>query len=197
MLRAGRIFGALGLFLALGAAAPATAQSALPSPAIVVVDMMQIMRNSKAAKNVQAQVQADMNAYTKEVSKREEELKNLNDQLERQRTALAPEIFAAKSQEYQQRYTTLDRDVQTKRQAMQQSYSEAMTKVELAALQIVADVARERKANMVVAKAALLYMADGIDVTAEVTRRLDEKLPTMAVNLPKEGGEAAKPQGKK
>lgn len=50
---------------------------------------------------------------------------------------------------------------------------------------------------MVVAKAALLYMADGINVTAEVTRRLDEKLPTMAVNLPKEGGEAAKPQGKK
>ncbi len=49
-----------------------------------------------------------------------------------------------------------------KRQAMQQSYSEAMTKVENVALQIIADVAKERKANMVVAKAALLYL-DGRD----------------------------------
>jgi Skp family chaperone for outer membrane proteins len=159
--------------------------------------MTQIMRDSKAAKDVQAQVQTEMNAYTKEVSKREDDLKRLSDQLERQRTALAPEVFATRSQEYQQRYTALDHDVQTKRQAMQQSYSEAMTKVENMALQIISDVARERKANMVVAKAALLYMADGIDVTAEVTHRLDEKLPALAVNLPKEGAEAAKPPGKK
>ena len=190
--------GGIGLaFALLLAPVAAAAQAALPTPAIVVVDMMQIMRDAKAAKDVQAQVQNDMNAYTKEVSKREDDLKHLSDQLERQRTALAPDVFAAKSQEYQQRYTALDHDVQTKRQAMQQTYSDAMTKVETMALQIIADVARERKANMVVAKAALLYMADGIDVTAEVTRRLDEKLPTMVVNLPKEGAETPKPQGTK
>ena len=77
--------------------------------------------------------------------------------------------------------------MQTKRQALQQTYNEAMTKVENAALQIIADVAKERKANMVVAKAALLYMEDGLDVTAEVTQRLDAKLPTMPVELPKAG----------
>jgi Skp family chaperone for outer membrane proteins len=196
-MRRARRIGWLGLALLWLAPAVALAQAALPAPAIVVVDMMQIMRDAKAAKDVQAQVQAEMNAYTKEVSAREEDLKRLSDQLERQRSALAPEVFAAKSQEYQQRYTALDHDVQTTRQAMQQTYSEAMTRVETMALQIVADVAKERKANMVVAKAALLYMADGIDVTAEVTQRLDEKLPTMAVNAAKEGGEAAKPQGKK
>ena len=192
---AGRIWGAAALFLALGTAAEA--QSKLPPPAIVVVDMMEIMRDAKAAKNVQTQVQDEMNAYTKEVARREDELKQLSDQLERQRTALAPDVFAARSQEYQQRYTALDHDVQGKRQAMQQSYSEAMTKIENTALQIVADVARERNANMVVAKAALLYMADGIDVTAEVTRRLDAKLPSVAVNLPKEEGQAPKPPGRK
>ena len=196
-MRRARRIGWLGLALLWLAPAVALAQASLPAPAIVVVDMMQIMRDAKAAKDVQAQVQAEMNAYTKEVSAREEDLKRLSDQLERQRSALAPEVFAAKSQEYQQRYTALDHDVQTTRQAMQQTYSEAMTRVETMALQIVADVAKERKANMVVAKAALLYMADGIDVTAEVTQRLDEKLPTMAVNAAKEGGEAAKPQGKK
>jgi outer membrane protein len=183
---------ALGLALA---ASSATAQQALPAPAIVVVDMTQIMRDAKAAKDIQAQVEKEMNAYSKDVSQQETGLKNLRDELERQRTVLAPEIFNARSQEYQQRYAALDRDVQTKRQEMQQSYSEAMTKVETAALQIIADVAKERRANMVVAKAALLYMGDALDVTPEVTRRLDEKFPSMAVGLPKVGGEiAAKPK---
>src|SRR6185437_8432040 len=173
----------------------ATAQQALPAPAVVVVDMTQIMRDAKAAKDIQAQVEKEMNAYSKDVSQQETGLKNLRDELERQRTVLAPEIFNAKSQEYQQRYAALDRDVQTKRQEMQQSYSEAMTKVETAALQIIADVAKERRANMVVAKAALLYMGDALDVTPEVTRLLDEKFPSMAVSLPKPGSEiAAKPK---
>lgn len=186
-----------GALLVLAAAHAAAAQPALPAPAVVVVDMMQIMRDAKAAREVQAQVEGEMTAYSKEVSKREEDLKNLRDQLERQRTVLAPDAFNAKSQEYQQRYTALDRDVQSKRQGMQQGYSEAMTRIENAALQIVADVAKERKANMVVAKAALLYLADGLDVTAEVTRRLDEKLPTMAVNPPKESGPATAPAVRK
>ena len=179
---------AAALSLALSAA---SAQPASPSPVVVVVDMTQIMRDAKAAKEIQSQIETEMNAYSREVSQQENGLKTLRDELERQRTVLAPEVFNGKSQEYQQRYAALDRDVQSKRQEMQQSYSEAMTKVETAALQIVADVAKERKANMVVSKAALLYMEDGLDVTPEVTRRLDEKLPSMTVPLPQAGAELA------
>ena len=186
----GRLVLPVALALVL-AAAGASAQQALPAPAMVVVDMTQIMRDAKAAKDIQAQVEKEMTAYSTQVSQQETGLKNLRDELERQRTVLAPEVFNVKSQEYQQRYAALDRDVQTKRQEMQQSYSEAMTKVETAALQIIADVAKERRANMVVAKAALLYMDDALDVTPEVTRRLDEKFPAMAVNLPKAGSEIA------
>ncbi len=189
-----RTWAALACVVALSApvaAPPAWAQQGLPQPALVVVDMTQIMRDSKAAKDIQAQVQKEMDSYSREVSLKENDLKVLQDDLERQRTVLAPEVFSVRSQDYQRRYSALDREVQVKRQEMQQNYSDAMTKVEGVALQIVADVAKERKANMVVAKAALLYMDDGLDVTAEVTKRLDDKVPTMAVNLPPLGDAAA------
>jgi len=190
-----RFAGAIVLALALAACeARAAAQQPLPTPVVVVVDMVQIMRDAKAAKEIQAQVDKEMNAYKQEVQKREDELRAMRTELERQRTVLAPEVFNVRSQEYQRQYAALDSDVQAKQRAMQQSYGDAMTKVENVALQIIADVAKERKANMVVAKAALLYMDDGLDVTAEVTRRLNEKVPTMAVNLPKLGGEGAAAQ---
>jgi outer membrane protein len=173
------------------ALARAAAQAPLPPPVVIVVDMTQIMRDAKAAKDIQSQVETEMNAYSKEVSQKEAELKTMRDDLERQRTALAPEVFNVRSQDYQQKYAALDREVQNKRQEMQQTYSEAMTKVENVGLQIVADLAKERKADMVVAKAALLYMNDGMDMTAEVTKRLDAKLPSMPVNLAKAPGAVA------
>src|ERR1700733_14409619 len=87
------------------------AEPAPPSPVIVVVDMTQIMREAKAAKDVQSQVEAAMNVYSKLVAQRETDLKNLRDELERQRTVLAPDVFNVRSQDYQQRYAALDHDV--------------------------------------------------------------------------------------
>src|SRR5665213_2518614 len=147
-----RLVALVALCFVAATASLARAQQALPTPSVVVVDMTQIMHDAKAAKDIQAQIEKEMNAYSSEVSGQENNLKSLRDDLERQRTVLATDAFNTKSQEYQQRYAALDRDVQLKRQEMQQNYSEAMTKVETAALQIIADVAKERKANMVLAK---------------------------------------------
>lgn len=182
-------FGGVGAALALLvvgmlAAAPLHAQQ-LPTPAIIIVDLTHILREAKAAKDVQAQLDKETASYSKEVSQQENELQKLRDELERQRTVLSPEVFNAKSREFQQRYDALDRSVQGRRQAFQQSYNEAMTKVESAALQIIADIAKERKANLVLAKPAVLFEVDGLDVTTEAIGRLDQKLPAVAVNLPK------------
>jgi outer membrane protein len=193
--RLGAWFSGVLLTVALfSTALPAVAQQQVPAPVIIVVDITQILRDAKAAKDVQSQLEKETTAYSKRVAEEENDLKRTRDDLERQRTVLAPDVFNARSQEYQQRYGALDHDVQAKRQALQQTYSESMTKVENAAMQIVSDIAKERKANMVLAKAALLYQTDGLDITAEVTRRLDEKLPTMVVTLPKDGDAAAAPK---
>jgi Skp family chaperone for outer membrane proteins len=175
-----------------GAAARAQAQAAAaPVPNIIIVDITQILRESKAAKDVQAQLDKETVAYSKEVSRQENDLQKIRDDLERQRTVLSQDAFTAKTREYQQRFDALDKSVQAKRQGLQQSYNEAMGKVENAALQIIADLAKERGANLVLAKAAVLFEASGLDVTQEAIGRLDQKLPSVAVNLPKDGDAAA------
>jgi hypothetical protein len=59
-----------------------------------------------------------------------------------------------------------------------------MTKVETTALQIISDIAAERKANLVVAKAAVLFEASELDITQEVIKRLDVKLPQVQLAAP-------------
>jgi len=161
----------------------ARAQDVAP-PVIITVDVQQILRDSLVAKGIQAQMDQRTERYTKEVTSQENELQKTQNELEQQRTTLAPEAFNAKMRDFQQRYDTLDNRVQATRQALQQSYNDAMTKVENTALQIIADIAAERKANLVVAKAAVLFEAPELDITQEVIKRLDTRLPQVQLAEP-------------
>jgi Skp family chaperone for outer membrane proteins len=151
---------------------------------IVTVDVQQILRDSLVAKDVQAQMAQRTDRYTKEVSNQENDLQKTQEELEKERTTLAPDAFNVKMRDFQRRYDTLDNRVQATRQALQQSYNDAMTKVENTALQLIADIAAERKANLVVAKAAVLFEAPELDITQDVIKRLDVKLPQVQLATP-------------
>jgi Skp family chaperone for outer membrane proteins len=130
------------------------------------------------------------------VAQQEDELQKGGAELERQRTVLAPELYNTRARELQQRYDTLGKSVQAKRQALQQSLNEAMDKVKGGALEVIADIVKERRADLVLQKQAVVFEAEGMDVTAEAITRLDKKLPAVPVNLPKpeDGGPRAPPK---
>lgn len=185
----GRVATFLLLCLLAFAAIPARAQApaAPPATVIVIADINQILHDAKSAKEVQSQIDHAMADFSKQVSSSENELQKMRDDLERERNTLSPDAFNAKTHEYQQRFDALDRSVQAQRQALQKSYNDAMTKIENTALQIIAQIAGEHKANMVLTRAAVLFAANNLDITAEVTKELDAKLPTMTVKLPAPG----------
>jgi outer membrane protein len=178
--------------------APLRAQSPLPAPVILIVDLQQILQDAKAAKGVQAIINQEYSSYTKEVAQQEDELQKARADLERQRTVLAPDAFNTRARDLQQRYDELGQVVQGRRQSLQQSLNEAMAQVKNAALQVIADIVKERKANLVIEKQAVVFEAEGMDVTADAVARLDQKLTSVPVNLPKPDGEGtAKPTDRK
>jgi len=183
-MRFGTSFGAaVALGLTVLSPLPAHSQQ-LPAPVIVSVDVQQILRDSLVAKDVQAQMSQRTERYTKEVTDQENELQKTQEELEKERSTLVPDAFNTKMRDFQRRYDALDNRVQATRQALQQSYNDAMTKVENTALQIISDIAAERKANLVVAKAAVLFEAPELDITQEVIKRLDVKLPQVQLAAP-------------
>lgn len=182
-------------FCALLAAAPVSAaeKSALV-PAILVVDLPQVLHASKAGQGVQNTVSQAMQAYSKEVARQEDDLQRMRADLERQHTALSQTALDAKAKALQLRYQELNRDVQTRRQAMQQAYNDAMVKVEKAALDIVGELAKERGANLVVLKQAVVFSPNSSDITTDVLARLDKNLASVNVTIPKTEGTAANPR---
>jgi len=183
---------AVSVCLALAPALAQTAAGPPPAPVIVMVDMQQLVYNSKAGKGIQGQMDKQRQTFSKEVAQQEDDLQKARAELERQRATLAPDQFEAKGRQFQQRLQELDRSVQAKQKAWQAVYSEAMNKVEEGALQVVAEIAAEHQANMVIQKAAVIFGKDGFDITTDAMQRLDQRLPAVALNQPKPV-ETAKP----
>jgi Skp family chaperone for outer membrane proteins len=176
-----------------------TAATAPPTPVIVMVDMQQLVYSSKAGKGIQAQMEKQRQTFSKEVALQEDELQKTRAEIERQRSTLPPDQFEAKGRQFQQRLQELDRNVQAKQRAWQQVLNEAVGKVQDVALQVVAEIANERHANLVMQKAAVIVAKDGYDITDDAMLRLDQRLPAVTVNQPKpvdvsKAAEPAKPK---
>lgn len=171
-------------------AAPAAADKALV-PTILIVDLPQVLRASKAGKGVQTALGEESQTYSKEVARQEDDLQRMRSDLERQRTVLSQQAYEAKAKAFQLHLKELDTAVQAKRQAMQKAYYDAMSKIETATRDVIANLAKERGANLVVLKQAVILSPDASDITNEVLARLDKNLASVPISMPKTDTAAA------
>lgn len=165
-------------------AQPAPAAVQIPAPVVVMVDMQQLIYGSKAGKGVQAELEQRREAFSKEVAAQEDQIHKAQSELDRQRSVLAPDAMDAQNRELQRQIEALDRVVKSTEQTWQQGHTDAMNKVEDEALRVVAEIAAERGANLVLQKAAVIFSKDGFDITADALTRLDQRLPAVTLNLP-------------
>ena len=185
LLRAGIV--PLVSFVLLGAA-PGYAQ-AQPTPAappalnVLVVDVQSLLQNSKSAKMVRQQIEQKRSEYAKEISQQEDVLRRERDALQRQQASLSAEALNQKGRDFQQKVNELDRGVQGKRQALERSNAEALESIQGVMLKIITELAKERKANLVLQRSELVLFDQSFDVTDQVLLKLDEQLPTLTVNF--------------
>ena len=163
---------------------PAPPPSTAPMPlTVMVVDVQALLQNSKSAKMVRGQIEQKRNEYTKEISHQEEALRAERDALQRQQASMSADALNQKGREFQQKVNDLERNVQGKRQALEKSNGEALSKIQEQMLKIIADIAKDRKANLVFQRADLVLFDQSFDVTDEVLQKLDELMPTLTVDF--------------
>lgn len=186
-----RIFGlrwiaAAALAVLCGLAVPAGAEEAKPaaSPAIAVIDVQLILRNSLAMKAVRDQIEVQRKNFQAEITAEENKLRQAGQDLEKQRAVLSAEAYAQKQREMQQRVSEVQTRVQNRRRQLDQAFSGAANKFQDTLIAVVSDMAKESGYTLVLAKAQVVYVTPTMDVTAKALDRLNKKLPTLQVNVP-------------
>jgi outer membrane protein len=188
----------LAMTIAAGAAmaglpARAADQPLVQPVAVLVVDMQRVLQESKAGKMIQSQMQQQVSTYQKSLAKQDQDLAATQQDLQRQQSMLAQDAFAAKVKEFEQRVADASKRAQEAQQNLSESRNEAVGKVDTAMLQVIDGLAKERGANLILNRGAVVMFDVRMDVSDEVIKRLDEKLPavTVSFNRPAGGAPAA------
>jgi Skp family chaperone for outer membrane proteins len=188
-------------FLAIVATAIYFACAVVPASAqglsgVAVVDIQHIMRESAAAKSIQGQIEKLRSSYQQEITKQENELRSAEQELNRQRTLVSPDAFNERRRQFEQRVGNLQKDVQSRKRALDQSFSSAMRTVENSLRGIIEQMVSERKLTLVLIKSQTVYSAPELEMTDEVMKRLNAKLPSVKVPPPKPQQQNPPPKAK-
>src|SRR5690606_456629 len=125
------------------------------------------------------------NELQTEIQKEQEALRTAQNELAKKQSLLAPEAFAEERRKFEQRVVGVQQMVQTRRRALEDSQNLAMGKVEETLNGIVIEMAKERGYTIVLRRSQVVIVDDTLDITEEVLKRLNGKLPTVKVEAPK------------
>jgi Skp family chaperone for outer membrane proteins len=174
------------------AAAPAVVGPALVAPTVAVVDMQRVLRESAAGRSIQSQLDAESRKFRDQVTRLEDDLKNGENELRRQRSVLSPDAVNEQAQALQRKQADAQRMVQERQEALQKGQNDAVNVVGDNMRDIVQQLAGERRIGMVLRKELVITMSDkNMDITDDVIQRLNTKLPSVTVTIPAPGATAA------
>jgi outer membrane protein len=170
-------------FIALLATALLAASPALADTNVGVVNIGKIMKDSKAATSVRNQLQAKQKSFQNELDSKEKALLAEDQALVKQKDSADKAAFEKKVKEFREKAAKEQRGVQEKKAQLDKAFTAALEDIQKNVLDITKQVAGEKKLNLVLSNTQVLYTEDALDITDEVLKRLDSKLPTVAIKF--------------
>ena len=169
-------------FIALAAfAAPSFAEDAKTD--IAVVNIQQVMKDSTAAKSVREQLEAKQKAFQSEITKKEESLQNEDKELAKQQKVLSKEAFAEKAKAFRAKATEVQKEVQSKKALLDAAFERSLGDIQKSVNEVIAELAKEKGFKLAVPTSQILYSDSDMDISADVLKRLNKKLPKVDVKF--------------
>lgn len=156
----------------------------LPVSVIAVLDAQRVLRDSKAGRDIRRQIDAYRKAYQAEIKAEETKLRATEEELKRQRTVLAPDVFEKRRRDFEERVISLQRRVQDRTRALDRAFDGAMQELRKPLIPLVRDLTKQLGYNVVVDNSQVLMVLEGRDITETVIAHLDQRIASVKVPDP-------------
>ena len=143
------------------------------TPKIGTIDLQRVLRESKRAIKEREVVETRADELTKEISKKQEELKALKESLEKKAPMLSEQARRDQEKEYQQKARELDWLVKDSREEMQKKQQETLAKILKSINAVVNKLGEEGNYTLIVEASVVAYAPGGLDITDQVIKAFD------------------------
>lgn len=188
MYRNGKIIALAAALLSLAMAAGvhvARAQEKSPATNIAVVDVNLVLQNSDPAKDLRAQIEKMRAKYRQEIQAKKDEIEKLGQGIERERPGLSEDAFQQRMRNLRQKIANNESDMQERQSKLEGAFLGAPEKIAAMIEQLVDEVRKERNYVLVLPRSIVVGTPQVPDITQDVLKRLNQRMPSVAVNIPK------------
>lgn len=152
-------------------------------PAIAVVNIQQVMKDSTAAKSVREQLESKQKSFQADITKKEESLKKEDQELAKQKNVLSKDAFEEKARAFRNKATEVQKEVQSKKALLDNAFERALSDIQKATTDIISDLSKEKGFVVALPTSQILYGDTKLDISEEVLTRLNKKLPKLDVKF--------------
>ncbi len=150
---------------------------------LAVVDFRGVLAKSDAARNIRLEVDKKRQELRKYFLEVENSLGGEQQALSKKRSVVTAEAFEKRARKLKEKVHSAQKLAQTNNQKLKKSFDQSMDKVQKELLRIVAGVAEETGAGVVLFRSAIVIAVKKLDISKEVLQRLNKKLPNVKVNF--------------
>jgi len=151
---------------------------------IAVLNLEAIRRTAKAVGSIREQILKYKASFEAEIKKEDEELRNANQELARQRSILSPEAFVEKRRDFEKRVVAAQRKAQKRKLELDKVQAISMSKVEAKLNEIVTKLAKKHNLALVLRGSQTILAVQQLNITVEVLKILNAELPSIVVPKP-------------
>ena len=157
--------------------------SAFAENKIATLDVVQLLKDSKAAISMKDQLNVVAKKFTEEDQKTQKEIQKQEEELLRQKSTLTPEAFSDRKNTFEKKVIEFNKNSQNKRKALAKAEKQAVNQIEEEVEKIVKEIIDNEKITAVFRNSAVILSDTSIDITQKVVDELNKKLSSVKVDV--------------
>jgi outer membrane protein len=149
---------------------------------IGVVDMMGLVEKSEAGKSILAQMKSRTGILDQEAAGFEKQILTEEQAVRERMKGLNMEQKKAETKAFEQKFSKTRDELLKKTEQLEQSRQKAMSSLQNHIAQITAEIAAERKIQLVIDREFIVISENALDLTPEVLKRLNAKVTSIPLS---------------
>lgn len=152
---------------------------------IAVVNYSRIESDSAVTKDITSQIQKKQEELQQEVQKIQSDVQAKVEDLEKSASILTAKALEQKKLNLQKALVKTDEDLKAKAQRLENIKNKTLLDLNNQIKEIVATIAKKQDYDFVLSESAVIYSDDKNDITEDVLKELNKKVPSIKINWAK------------
>ncbi|MBL6945948.1 MAG: OmpH family outer membrane protein [Rhodospirillales bacterium] len=176
----------LAVFIVSAPAHSQEADSGAAKLRIAVINLQKINAEGVIFKNIRKQLDEYRASLQGLIQAEEDELRKSDRELARKRTIVSAEVYGQERRKFEKRVVDFQRQVQKRKQNMNEVRSKAMVEANKAVGGVVARFAAQNKISIILRTDTVAFFSKKMDITDIIVGALNKSVTTVKVPKPKE-----------